>query len=100
QIERLNAIAVRGRRTFDQHRDIADHLFHDVPDLGFLALDQLLGGLYRRGQATALQLGEDEGLEQLQRHLLRQAALVQAQGRADHDDRTARVVDALAEQVL
>ena len=48
----------------------------------------------------ALQLGEDEGLEQLQRHLLRQAALVQPQRRTDHDHRTTGVVDALAEQVL
>jgi hypothetical protein len=45
-------------------------------------------------------LFEDEGLEQLQRHLLRQAALVQLELRTDHDDRTARVVDALAQQVL
>jgi len=36
----------------------------------------------------------------LQRHQLGQAALVQLQGRTDHDDRTARVVDALAQQVL
>ena len=43
---------------------------------------------------------KDERLEQLQRHFLRQAALVQLQRRADHDDRTAGVVDALAEQVL
>src|SRR3954466_8456978 len=34
------------------------------------------------------------------RHQLRQAALVQAQRRAGHDDRTARVVHALAQQVL
>src|SRR5918995_197488 len=54
----------------------------------------------RRGRAAALQLREDERLEQLERHLLRQAALVQLQRRADHDDRAARVVDALAEQVL
>src|SRR3546814_1482881 len=67
---------------------------------GLFALDQLLGGLDGGRQATALQLGEDEGLEQLQRHLLRQAALVQAQGGPNDDHRTARVVDALAEQVL
>ena len=42
----------------------------------------------------------DERLEQLERHLLGQAALVQLELRADDDDRTARVVDALAEQVL
>src|SRR5690606_11759773 len=61
---------------------------------------QLLGGLDRGGQATALQLGKDERLEQLERHLLGQAALVQLEVRADYDDRTARVVHALAEQVL
>ena len=42
----------------------------------------------------------DEGLEELERHLLGETALVQAELRADDDDRPARVVDALAEQVL
>ena len=42
----------------------------------------------------------DERLEELERHLLRKAALVELQLRADDDDRAARVVDALAEQVL
>ncbi len=41
-----------------------------------------------------------ERLEQLERHLLGQTALVQLELRARDDDRTARVVDALAEQVL
>src|SRR5690606_37257102 len=100
RLERLDAQAVQGRRAVQQHRVLADHLFEDVPHLGLFALDQLLGGLDRGGQAATLQLGEHERLEQLKRHLLRQAALVQAQVRADHDDRTARVVDALAQQVL
>src|SRR5690606_22756229 len=43
---------------------------------------------------------DHERLEQLQSHLLGQTALVQLQLRADDDDRTAGVVDALAEQVL
>ena len=43
---------------------------------------------------------DDERLEQFERHRLRQPALVQLELRADDDDRTARVVDALAEQVL
>ena len=43
---------------------------------------------------------DDERLEQLERHLLGQTALVQLELRADDDDRTARVVHALAEQVL
>ena len=42
----------------------------------------------------------DERLEQLERHGLGKTALVQLELRADHDDRTARVVDTLAEKVL
>src|SRR5256885_47923 len=41
-----------------------------------------------------------ERLEQLERHLLGQTALMQLELRADDDDRTAGVVDALAEKVL
>ena len=65
-----------------------------------LLLDQLLGLLDGGGLAERLQARVDERLEQLERHLLRQPALVQLQLRSDHDHRAARVVDALAEQVL
>ena len=40
------------------------------------------------------------GLNSSERHLLRQAALVELELRTGDDDRTARIVDALAEQVL
>ena len=99
-LERLDAEAVQGRRAVQQHRMFADHLFEDVPHFRSFALDQALCRLDGRGFAAQLQLGEDEGLEQFQRHFLRQSALVQTQGRTDDDDRTARVIDALAEQVL
>jgi hypothetical protein len=79
---------------------LLDHLFEDVPDLGLLLLDHLLGLLDRRDQAALFELVVDERLEQLERHLLRQAALVQLQLGTDDDHRTARVVNALAEQVL
>ena len=78
----------------------ADHLLEDVPHLRSLALHQALRRLDGRGFAAQLQLGENEGLEQFQSHFLRQSALMQAQGRTHDDDRTARVVDALAQQVL
>ena len=67
---------------------------------GSCALDHLLRGLDRGGEAHRLELVEDERLEELERHQLRQAALVQLELRTDDDDRAARVVDALAEQVL
>ena len=78
----------------------ADDFFQAVPDFRLFALEQLLGRLDGGRQTLALQLGKDERLEQLQRHLLGQAALVQLEVGTDHDDRAARVVHALAEQVL
>ncbi len=92
--------AVERGRAVQQHRVLADDLLEEVPHLGPLLLDHLLGGLDRGDQAFLLELVVDERLEQLERHLLRQAALVQLQLGADHDDRAAGVVDALAEQVL
>ena len=40
------------------------------------------------------------GSNKHERHLLRQTALVELELRTDDDDRTAGVIDALAEQVL
>src|SRR5262249_9062881 len=56
--------------------------------------------LDRGDQAARLELVVDEGLEQLERHLLGQADLVELELRTHDDDRATRVVDALAEQVL
>src|SRR4029077_14877383 len=71
-----------------------------VPDLGPDALDDALRALDVVGEALLDQLAHDERLEQLERHLLGQAALVELELRPNDDDRAARVVDALAEQVL
>ena len=79
---------------------LADHLVEDVPDFRLLLLDQLLGLLDRRRQALGVEARIDERLEQFERHLLRQAALMQLELGADHDHRAAGIVDALAEQVL
>ena len=75
-------------------------LLEDVPDLGALLLHHLLRALDGVDVAALFELVVDERLEELERHLLRQTALVQLERRADDDDRAARVVDALAEQVL
>ena len=99
-LERLDAEAVKRRRAVEQHRMLADDLVEDIPDFRLFLLDQLLGLLDGRGVTLGVEAGVDERLEQLERHLLRQAALVQLQFRTGHDDRTAGIVDALAEQVL
>ena len=100
RLEGLDAEAVQGRGAVEHHRVFADDVFEDVPDRRLFALDHALGGLDRGRHAEHFELVEDERLEQLERHLLRQAALVQLELRAHHDDRTPGVVDALAQQVL
>ncbi len=79
---------------------LLDDLLEHVPHLRAPALDHALGRLDVLGQLGVDQLLHDERLEQLERHQLGQAALVQLERGADHDDRAARVVDALAQQVL
>ncbi len=87
-------------RTVQQHGALADDLLEHVPDLRTRTLHHALGALDVLRVAQVDQALDDKRLEQLERHLLRQTALVQLELRSDDDDRTARVVDALAEQVL
>src|SRR5690606_15358269 len=86
--------------TVQHDRVLRDHFLENVPDLGLLLLDELLRALDRGDVPTLLELVVDERLEELERHLLRQTALVQPEARTDHDDRPAGVVDALTEKVL
>ncbi len=67
---------------------------------GFAHFDQARGAADVVGLLAHDQFADDERLEQLQRHHLRQATLVNLEFRTGHDDRTAGVVDALTEQVL
>ena len=99
-LEGLDAEAVQGRRPVEQHRVLVDDLLEHVPDLGDHRLDHLFRRLDVLHGFALDQLGHDERLEELERHQLRQAALVQPQARAGDDHRAAGVVDALAEQVL
>ena len=100
RLESLNAKAVERGRPVEQDRMLADHLLQDIPDLGPFLLDHALGGLKGGRHSVELELGIDEGLEELERHLLRQPALVQLELGPDDDHRAARIVDALAQQVL
>ena len=79
---------------------LADDLFQHVPDLDLDALDHALCALYVVRQSVFDQALHYEGLEQLQRHFLRQTALPHLQRRAYDYNASAGVVDALAQQVL
>ena len=100
RLERLNAEAVQRGSAVQQNGMVLDDLFENVPNHRILLLHQFLGLLDGGAMAALFQAMIDERLEQLERHLLGKTALVQLQLGTDHDDGTAGVVDALAEQVL
>ena len=100
RLERLNPQTVQGGRAVEQHRMLADDLIEDVPDLRLLLLDQLFRLLHRGRKPLGVQPRIDEWLEELERHLLGQPALVQLELGAHHDHGAAGIIDALAEQVL
>src|SRR5439155_1496710 len=81
-------------------RVLLDDIFKDVPDFGPLLLDELLRGLDRGRDPPLLELAEDEGLEQLERHLLGKTTLMKFQIGADNDHRPTGIIDPLPKEVL
>src|SRR4051812_405161 len=99
-LECLDAQTVQCWGAVQQHGVVLDDFFQDVPHDGLLQLDHLLGLLDGVALPGLLEAMVDEWLEELERHLLGQAALVELELRTDDDDRAAGVVHALAEEVL
>ncbi len=100
RLEGLDAQTVEGRRPVQHDRMLGDDLVQDVPDLGELALHQLLSRLDVLHLFAFHEATHDERFEKLKGHGLGDAALVQLELGAGHDDRTARVVHTLAQEVL
>ena len=96
----LDTQTVQGWCTVQQYRVFADNFVQDIPDNRFFALNHFLRGFDGGGQATQFQLAVNERFEQLQRHFLRQTALMQTQVWTYGDNRTTGVVNTLTEQVL
>ena len=99
-LESLDAEAVQRGSAVQQNGMVLDDFFEDVPNHRVLLLDQFLGLLDGGAMAALFEPMIDERLEQLERHLLGKTALVELQFGTDHDDGTAGIIDALAEQVL
>ena len=100
RLKRLDPHPVQGRSTVEENGVVVDHLFEDIPHLLDLPFEHLLGRLDRVGVPQLLQPADDERLEELERDFLGKTALVESQIRSDHDHRSSRVIDPLAEQVL
>ncbi len=100
RLKSLNAQPMQRRSAVQQHRVVLDDLFQNVPHHRLLHLHHLFGLLDGCAVARLFQAVIDERLEQFERHLLGQSALMQFQFRTHHDHRPARVVHALAQQIL
>ncbi|MPL99056.1 hypothetical protein SDC9_45271 [bioreactor metagenome] len=99
-LEGLDAQPVERGGPVQHDRVVLDDLLEDAPDLFPAPLDDPLGALYVGGEAPLNELADDEGLEELEGHLLRQAALVDLELGADDDDGPAGIVHPLSEEVL
>ena len=82
RLECLDAEPVQRRGAVQQHRVLLDDLLEDVPHLGVHLVDVPLRRLDVLDDLPLDEPAHDERLEELERHQLRQAALVQAQVRA------------------
>ena len=98
-LESLDTEAVQRGGAVEHHGMLLGDALQDVPDLVVGVLHLLLG--HFEGDVLFLnELGQHEGFEQLEGHLLGETALVELEVRADDDDRAAGIVHALTQQVL
>src|SRR4030095_7342321 len=96
----LDRQSVQGRRAVEQYRMTFGNLIQNIPNFRGLPLDHFFRAAHSMDITKVFQPANDKRFEQNQRHLLGQTALMKFELRADHNDGTARVIDALAEQVL
>src|ERR1700730_12597991 len=100
RLKGLNAETVKRRSAVEHHGMFANHVFENVPNDRILLFDHFLGLLDGGAVSLGFELVIDERLEELERHLLGKTALIELEFGTNDDDRTARVVNTLAEQVL
>ena len=100
RLERLDAQPVQSRRPVEHHRPVFNHILQNRPHLRRRPFHHPLGRPDVRRQRIVHQPVHHKGFEQLQRHPLGQPAFVHLQLRPHHNDRPARVVHPLAQQVL
>src|SRR5215212_9844352 len=100
RFKRLNTKTVQSWSAIHKHRVLANHLFQNVPNDRLLPFHHLARLLDRGGVRLLLELVVNEWLEQLERHLLWQTALVEFQFGGHNNNWPPRVIHAFAQQVL
>ncbi len=72
RLESLDRETVQGRGAVQENRVPLGDFVEDVPHFRRLTLDELLGAAHGVHMALLLEAADDEGLEQNERHLLRE----------------------------
>ena len=88
RLECLNTETVKRWRAVQEHRMVFNYFFENVPDNRFLLLHHFFGLLDGGAVSGLFETVIDEWLEQFERHLLGQTALVQLEFGANHNDGT------------
>ena len=65
------------RRTVQKHWVLTNNIGENIPHLSGFPLDHFFGRLDGCGKPFCLKLAKDEWLEQLERHFLRKATLME-----------------------
>ena len=79
----LNRQSMQSGRAIQQHRMTLGYFLENVPDLRRLALDHLLCATHGVDVTKVFQPADDKRLKKHERHLLRQAALMQLELRTN-----------------
>src|SRR5688572_19214522 len=87
-------------RTVEEHRIFANDLVENIPYFRSLFFNHLPCTLDGIDVSALFELVVDKWLEELQRHLFGQSALVEFQFWSHDDNRTPRIIYSFAEQVL
>ena len=101
RLEGLDTKTMQSRSTVQHNRMLFDDVFQYIPYLRlYLTLYHFLCALDVVRGTVLYQLLHNEGLEQLDGHLLRKTALINLQLRAYDDNGTSGIVNTLTQQVL
>ena len=96
----LNTKSVQCRCTVQHYRMLLDNLLKHIPYLRIHLVDKLFRIFNILADSLCHKLLHYKGLKQLDRHFLRQTALVNFQLGTYHNNGTSGIVNTLSEQVL
>ncbi len=100
RLKRLDTQTVKCRRAVQKHWIFFYDLIKGVPNFRDFLFDHFFGTFNGRNQAFLLKSIVNKRFKELERHLLRQTALVKSQFRSHRDNGSSGVIHTLAQKIL